>query len=95
MKGTEKQVKWAEQIREEIKKGWEELKAEIGTEPPEAVKNHVENEILGQEDANFFINFQKTTKRFGKEWEWGAHEMRHYLENLEGEIGDEAFDWTF
>lgn len=85
MKGTEKQVKWAEDIRTALENHWVELEKEMGS-APELVRQYM-SEVLGHEEAKYFIDHWKSATRKG-------FRLRDILESLEGEIGDAAYEWT-
>lgn len=87
MEGSEKQVKWAEDIRAALARCWEELMQEYG-EAPEIVQKYMEGE-LNQTKAKYFIEVWRYATRFNR------YDLAKVLSNKDGEIGDAAFDWEF
>jgi len=85
MKGSEKQVVWAEDIQSQLSEKWEVLKKEMRTEVPQAVANYM-SDALSRDDAKYYIETWKFVSQKG-------FSLQKVLENEDGEVGDAAFDW--
>lgn len=83
MIGTEKQVKWAEDIKENWINHWNSLVEKVGVKPPKAVLDWVAS-ILENDEAKYWIEYWR-----------GKLDLKKELMNLaEGEMLDTYFDWV-
>jgi hypothetical protein len=91
MIGSEKQIAWAEDIRRNLTRSWEELKAEM--EPhvpvPSVVEEYMQAE-LSHDEAKYYIDHWRVAGSRG----FTAQRLRMILEDTDGEVGEAAWDWN-
>ena len=85
MKGTEKQVAWAEKIRKALAEKLDELEKKMGP-APEIVKQYIEKE-LAHDEAKYLIDTWKLATRDDFDLLWVLNEQ------CPDDVGDAAFDW--
>lgn len=86
MKGSEKQIAWATDIIEKLETAYNEIIKTHG-EAPASVAQMIE-EILNTDDAKKAIDSPfANAKRMNATW------LEKFLTNMDGDIGDEAFQW--
>ena len=85
MKGTEKQIAWAEKIKKALVTKFQSLENEFGP-APEIVKQYMDTE-LAHEEAKYFIDHWRFVTTAGFDL------TKVFSEDCSDEIGDAAFEW--
>lgn len=87
LEGTEKQVKWATDIRAALKSQYEALEKEYGP-APEVIKQYM-TDVFSRTEAKYFIDtWRAATCR-------GFDLMKALNEDEDDELGDAAFEWEW
>lgn len=84
LEGSEKQIKWAVDIRAALKAQYEALQNEFGP-APEVVAKFLDGAIRNTSARYFIENWADITR--------SKNALYLDLPNMEGEIGDAAFEW--
>lgn len=91
-KGTLKQIAWAENICADLVAAWNTLEEKHGP-APDVVKKYVTEKILENSEARYYIEaWGQWYKITGKPT---SRDIEKLLTNLDGEVGDAAFEWLF
>ncbi len=93
MKGTEKQVAWAEEIRAALAQHWESLKAETGTEPPASVAAYMAD-VLNHDDAKYYIDEWRTAPKMGTKGYLSLKSCILERDETPEEVRELFFDWA-
>lgn len=85
MKGTEKQVKWAKDIKAVFMKKWQALQEKVGVKPPAEIVRWIKS-IESNDESRYWIDNWSNIEKLDMK--------KTLLDSVGEELEDAFFDWV-